>query len=206
MTKNFELPRIVYHGTTTEHFLSLRNIDFGKCSKFADFGKGFYTTSNYEQAYSFAYMKAKEHNIDEENAKLLLPKYELNLVKPLIIFYSIDVKNLNKLNGCVFNKPDKKWAEFIYNNRLGLNNIMSDFHNWKSSYDYGFGHIADSIISPLISEVRSGKISFEEFYKRIQPFDKINGNQLSFHTYESLKCIKNYKAEIGGITHEKYSK
>jgi hypothetical protein len=191
---NIKLPSLVYHGTTTEHLLSLKNINFEKCNKFTDFGIGFYTTSNYSQAYSFANMKAKEHNTYEYNIKLKCPDYNINLVKPIVFAYSININKLSRMNGYIFHKPDKKWAEFIYNNRLEDIKI-SDFYNTNKKYDFCYGYMGDSIIVPLLLDIRNGKIGFNEFYKKIQPFDK-NQNQLSFHTYKALNCIKNINVNI----------
>jgi len=196
----------VYHGTTTKHLLSLKRIDLNKCSKYADFGRGFYTTSNYSQALSFAEMRAKDHNLEELNQKTLFPDYEMNLVRPLIMVYNLNIKKLSGLNKYFFDCPDKKWAEFIYNNRVGLNKVISNFHNWNRQFGFVFGHVADAAIAPLILDVKSGIINFEEFYRKIQPYDRKNGNQLSFHTEAALECLSLKNAQIGGIIDDKVNK
>ena len=47
----------LYHGSDVE----VAAINFDKCRAIADFGKGFYTTSNWDQAVKWAKRKAIEH-------------------------------------------------------------------------------------------------------------------------------------------------
>lgn len=62
----------VYHGTISIHKESLKNgIDINRGFDSVDFGKGFYTTTNYQQAKLFAEINAKRYNLIQQrkNAK-----------------------------------------------------------------------------------------------------------------------------------------
>ena len=56
-------PSEVYHGTISSNLKSLKKgINISKSNDKTDFGKGFYTTFNYEQALNFAHNKAFSYN------------------------------------------------------------------------------------------------------------------------------------------------
>jgi len=64
----------LFHGTTSNFKSSLEqniNVNFPKANPNPDFGKGFYTTNNYEQAVSMANRKAKLHNMRQQKFLLL---------------------------------------------------------------------------------------------------------------------------------------
>lgn len=61
------LPDKVYHGTISTYKDSLYSgIDINRCNDFVDFGRGFYTTTNYEQAKSFCIRNTKKNNLLRE--------------------------------------------------------------------------------------------------------------------------------------------
>ena len=48
----------LYHGT----YIDFDNIDLTKSNKGKDFGKGFYVSDNYEQAYKMAVFKSLQYS------------------------------------------------------------------------------------------------------------------------------------------------
>ncbi|WP_373230249.1 DUF3990 domain-containing protein [Cohnella sp.] len=178
------IPTTVFHATTTEYLLSFIDIDISMSRQHLDFGKGFYVTSNYNQAMRFAYGKCINY-MDEVSKGT-----KEGFVRPLIMEYSINLDSLMKLDPYIFKIPDLKWAEFIYNNRIGVNKVISDFHNWDSKFQCTYGHLADATFSTLIYEARNGKISYEEFCKRIIPTRPNEEDQIAFHTIDSINCLK----------------
>ena len=209
---------IVYHGTSTfEGYSSLANIDkidLKKGYKKADFGQGFYVTYILEQAQNWAERKANNNNeyiekvlkamglrisTDVETENNFVPE-EMNLdidemlEKPIIFKYRINHSKLSTLKSCIFSEADKKWAEFIYNNRQKNNVLTSDFHNMNNKYDYVFGSLADGKIGKEVAifgkafQKNPKNTSISKFHKKIMPYKKIN-DQLSFHTQKALKCL-----------------
>lgn len=175
-----ELPDIVYHGTLDLYKESLENgINLSHSKNNLDFGKGFYTTSNYKQAVKFALKRA-----------------EFSGNKPLIISYEINKEIMYQFasNCLFFNYTDEKWYEFVFNNRVKNGNIISEFHNKNCMYDIVYGSVADGAIGLLTRKARDNQVDFQEFVKSVKPYD--NYNQLSFHTNNSLKALMLSNIEI----------
>jgi hypothetical protein len=190
MDQQFEdIPEKVYHGTTSNHFHSLReaiDVNIGIANDKPDFGKGFYTTTNIEQAWTQANRKAKFNNRKAERNPTIVR------VEPIVLEYKVDTGKLSRSeSGLVFNKPDKSWAEFVYNNRRC--EILEDnkFHNRNQTFDYIFGPLADGFIIPLVDMLEKSEITWEQFLKKITPYKEGNRyqDQLSFHTMNSAKCL-----------------
>lgn len=184
------LPDKVYHGTISIYKDSLVNgINIKRCNDFVDFGKGFYTTTNYEQARSFAIRNAKKNNLLREKKIKQNSKWIPKFAKPMVVLYNVDRSKLSKLNGYYFKEPNEKWAEFVFNNRMGLELKVSEFHNIDEKFDFIYGSMADAQIATLVEDVRLGKIKFRQFCDAIEPFDRYNQDQLSFHTRISIECL-----------------
>lgn len=113
------LSETLYHGTTSNHVKSIKeNIDLNACNEKADFGKGFYLTTNAIQAAKWALRKESVHNYregliqDTANAP--------NFVKGVVIEYKVNHQILDQLKQKNFTHQDVEWADFIYSNRTSL--------------------------------------------------------------------------------------
>ncbi|MCL2411713.1 MAG: DUF3990 domain-containing protein [Treponema sp.] len=128
-----------------------------------DFGQGFYTTTNINQAKSFA-EKVSGRNGSKKNH---------------ISIYSINTDILKKLNYLYFDKPDKKWLDFVSANRNEIYN--------KKTYDVIYGPVANDTIFRTFIAYQNGILNEKETLKRL----KIRNlyNQLVFTTEEALKCL-----------------
>lgn len=167
-----QMPKIVYHGSTTEHQESLRNISVNKGRIKIDFGQGFYTTSIKDQAISWAEGKSYSQ------------------YKPLMLTYEIDFDIIKLLKGIKFVFPNDKWARIIYNNRIGLANPLGGF-------DYAYGHLADGVMTTLLEEIESGIKSFDDFKKEIIPdCNEFYYDQLVLKTARSIKMINQINEEV----------
>lgn len=178
------IPVEVYHGTTSNWLESIQSgIDLNRARRYADFGRGFYTTSNFNQAMRWARGRAKAHNDKETNV------IRNQLVDPIVMKFTVDVDLLIGFSHCIFKKPDEKWAEFVYNNRTGESYLWSDFHNWDRRYDFVFGYVADGPMLTLIEQAKAGDIDPANFHKMIQPMYPDKDDQLSFHTLRAVECL-----------------
>lgn len=194
------LPRKVYHGTITKHFLSFtQGIDLNKCEIKNDFGQGFYLALNYDQALKYGVYKTNEFNNSELKIANEIANYTPQYVKPLIIQYDLDSKRLLEFNGEIFNSPNDKWGEFVYNNREGINSIISEYHNCDKRFDFVYGDIADTKLFLSLKKFKTGIINLKEFTRSIQPYKHSDYKylQLSLHTDRAINCLNN--ARIGGI-------
>lgn len=175
MTVN-ELPEVVYHGTVSVHRESLLSgIDVNKGYKSVDFGQGFYTTSDFEQAVGIAKARTYQYKYNKSR------QYPQD-VFPMVISYSVDKKILSRNKGLIFDEPNNKWKEFIYNNRVGNTYTVSAYNNLNQKYQYVYGCVADSEIIEMISDVKNGNSNFGIFIDMLKALKGEKYNQLSFHT------------------------
>lgn len=192
------LPETIYHGTISIYRNSFehKGINLKHGFNYVDFGPGFYTTSNREQALTFAQRKAKRHNLNQEKGKEKDDKFVPQFANPMVIIYNLNIKELFKLSGYLFKEPDTKWGEFIFNNRLGKKYSISKFHNLEGNYDYVYGCMADAEIALIIQDYKDRVISYDEFTRLIEPYDQYSQDQLSFHSKNSLKCLETREYKI----------
>lgn len=182
-----DLPDIVYHGTISIHKDSLlTGIDINKGYQSVDFGQGFYTTGNYKQALRLA----------KDRSNTYSRIHNVTLVYPMIVSYNIDKAMFNGCKGLIFDSPNEKWKEFIYNNRVGNDFIMSKYHNLNHKYDYVYGCVADSNITDMTKQIKRNQITYGVFTDDLKPLKKDYYNQLSFHSYKSIKILDFSNIEI----------
>ncbi len=186
MNELLKLTQVLYHGTTSENnqYLTLKDInkiDPGYGDELSDFGQGFYLTSFFQQALSYARMKANRNN-----------KFG-KICRPIIIKYELDTEELQRnCNGKILSETNEKWAEFIYNNRVKQDTeCISGFHNRDKIYDYIYGRLADGKIAAIIDEYCKNKeINTNKLLKEILPYFPNNNDQCSLHTKNAIGYLK----------------
>ncbi len=99
-----------------------------------DFGKGFYLTSIYEQAASYA------NRFTRRGQKGYINSYE----------FSIDHSQWNII---IFDKYDKNWLDFVAKCRAGID---------AGDYDLVIGGIANDKVIRTLDRYFDGRISMEE--------------------------------------------
>ena len=156
----------LYHGsdqiiTTPELRLSVKTLDFGQ---------GFYTTTNKEQAMDFA-NKVYNRTIRAGN----IPKGKF--VSLYEIAYEAMLKELEILH---FKVVDEAWFDFVIANRRST---------WQGKkYDVIFGPVANDTIYRTLIAFETGELSKTETIARLkvrQLFD-----QMTFTTERSLSFLK----------------
>lgn len=157
---------IVYHGSNVE----VREPKILKPNRELDFGNGFYTTTNRNQAIDFArrvtasrragVATVTEYSIDEEVAFSLcsVVKYE---------------------GVC------DAWLDFVCDNRDGV--------YIGPQYDFVFGPVANDDVYRTLYLYRAGEIDREETFKRLKV--KKLYNQLVFATPLALSFIRYKRSE-----------
>lgn len=202
MSKQFgSIPTEVYHGTSSDNYQRLKkgiDVNIGIANTLTDFGKGFYTTTNYEQALTQANRKTNKYNNAQKRTAKKIEGFVPKFVEPVVFNYKIDVPKLEELSvisdtpprHLIFHEPNDSWAEFILNNR-SFGKTISDFHNSNQNFHYVYGPLADGFIYNLVKEYFQEKISWRDFMVQITPHK--NGSyyqdQLSIHTLEAVKCL-----------------
>ncbi|MCK4258853.1 MAG: DUF3990 domain-containing protein [Halanaerobiales bacterium] len=166
-------PKIIYHGSTTEFQKSLKTIRINVSRKDLDFGQGFYTTSNKNQAIEWAQGKSTSRH------------------KPLLLTYKVNFDIIKELKGNFFDLPNEEWAKLIYKNRVETTDQLAEF-------DYIYGHLADGFMFKLLEEIKNGSKNFNDFKREIIP-ENCNFfyyDQLVLKTKRSIEMLTLIKEEV----------
>lgn len=129
-----------------------------------DFGAGFYTTSDLNQAKKWA--KTKKKRSKNKQTRQYVNVYEY--------------KEDNKLNILNFESATEEWLMFVYMNR------QSD--NLDHQYDIVIGPVADDNLYQVLILYENGTYNVSETIKRLKTY--VLKNQISFHTVEALNTLK----------------
>ena len=135
---------ILFHGSYTE----VRAPDLLHSRKTLDFGKGFYTTSIYEQAVRWA------QRFLVRDGKAFVSAYEF-LEKPALESLPKEIRILE------FENHSREWLDFITSCRLGRGNADE---NW----DLIIGGVANDRIFDTLELYFDGLIPAEDAIKRLK--------------------------------------
>ena len=150
---------ILYHGSNVE----VKEPILLKIQRELDFGKGFYTTSDLEQAARWAERTAKRRG--ESNAFVTV--YEVN---------EDELKNIRLLS---FDSPNVEWLNLVVKNRKG-EYIAGD-------WDVISGPVADDQTAQVIDLYLEGAYDEEEAIRRF--LTQRLKDQYAFKTNEALKLL-----------------
>lgn len=150
----------LYHGST----VAVRKPSLRPGRLNADFGKGFYTTSNYEQAVRWAHIKQER----EEATRAVVSVYEFDetlLDNPEL--------NIRKFTGA-----DEPWLYFVTDCR------KSRGHN----YDLVQGPVANDKVFTTVNLFESGVLSAEAAILQLKAYKTYD--QLSFHSERVIVTLR----------------
>jgi hypothetical protein len=151
----------IYHGSTDAvHLPTILDTQ-----RLLDFGKGFYTTTNFEQAQRWAIIKRNRIG---------------NQAEAIVNVYNFDEKLLDsaifKLR--LFKSADEDWLDFIV-----LNRRSSISHH----YDIVMGAVANDTLYQTLTLYETGILTKQETIVRLKVHTLFD--QLSFHSLEVLKHV-----------------
>ncbi|MHB8126598.1 MAG: DUF3990 domain-containing protein [Desulfitobacteriaceae bacterium] len=160
----------LYHGSD----IVVEKPEIFQSNRLLDFGIGFYTTSNKEQAVRWAEKVSIRNNTN----------------KKLLSVYNFDMEEAKKeLNIIIFRSTDEKWLDFITANRRGRE--ISD------EYDIVIGPVADDNVYMTVKLFETGVLDKGEAIKRLK-VEKLF-DQLLFHTEKGLRlCVFDHYEDLGG--------
>lgn len=155
----------LYHGTK----VYFDEPDLKKAKNRKDFGKGFYLTTNYDQAMRWAIKK--------------LPNNDIRCVA-YVYEYEFDIDNTKELHVLELLEYNKEWLDFITPNRHeGEKEIV---------YDLIYDRMADSTGDELTANIESywhKEKSAEEVLRAIK-FRNGDFDQYCFKTQKALSYLK----------------
>jgi len=126
-----DLPDLLYHGSDT----LFTTIDLSHSVPNKDFGRGFYTTSDKQQAEKFARLKARR----SKAAKGFVEVFEFGVPEDLVIKK--------------FDSADEEWFDFVLMNR---GHIKLTTKNKPVSYDVVVGPVANDAVGLVLNQFVSG--------------------------------------------------
>lgn len=130
----------LYHGSFTQ----VKNIDLEQCRQGKDFGRGFYLTSDLNQAKSFAkstvYKKIRKNELDSNTKFAYVSTFIFHLNKNLKIFE--------------FENADSSWLHCVSAHRM--QGIFSDEIKKYKDFDIISGKVANDKTNPTITLYLSG--------------------------------------------------
>ena len=151
---------LVYHGSNVE--VRKPSLRYGRNN--TDFGKGFYLTTQKEQAERWTEIKL-------DRAKT---------GKRIVSVYDIDETLLTsaELNIREFHGVDEPWLEFVVNSRKGV----------KHDYDLVFGPLANDKVFTTVNLYESGVLDAPTAIARLKVYKTYD--QLSFHTQRVIDALQ----------------
>lgn len=151
----------LYHGSN----VAINKIDLAKSKPNKDFGKGFYLSDNETQALEMA--KFKTLTLGGE---------------PIVSIFEFDENILSNgtLSVKIFKEYSEEWADFVFANRDGLENV--------DKYDIVYGPIADDKVGIQIRKLKDGNIDKVEFLNRLKYMEGITF-QYFFGTEKAIKHL-----------------
>ncbi len=151
----------VYHGSTQ----SVKKPVIGRGRLSTDFGKGFYTTTNMEQAKRWAISKQKNAG---------------NTANAIVTIYEVDNDLLENTgyNILKFDAPNESWLNFVVTCRKGIP------HN----HHIVCGPVANDKIYVTLTLYESDALNLKETLTRLEINEYYN--QISFHDDKVVKELR----------------
>lgn len=151
----------LFHGST----IIVEKPKLMETQRLLDFGKGFYTTTNQNQAERWAIIKQKRI---QNQAQAIVSIYEM----PKTVFSE------NLLNIQEYTKADELWLDFVFQNRKG-----TTAHN----FDIVIGPVANDTLYATLSLYEAGILTKPETIQRLKVHKLFD--QVSFHTEKALSQL-----------------
>lgn len=158
---------IIYHGSN----VTVENPKILVPNRYLDFGAGFYTTTNYNQALNFS-------------GKVTMRK---KTGRSTVNIYELDDSIFEKLNVLKFDCADEAWLDFVSDNRSGIDRT--------AGYDLICGPVADDDVYQTFILYTSGVYTREQTINALK-IKKLY-DQYVFTTDQALSFLKFKEVVLG---------
>lgn len=128
-----------------------------------DYGSGFYTTTDYNQAEQWARRRVRKGQNEA-----------------YVNIYEVDMDAIRKANTLWFDSPSEEWVDFVYANR--------NDRNFSHTFDFVYGPVANDRVYAQFALFEAGLIDKQTLIRELRTYTLVD--QLLFHTPHSLKSIK----------------
>lgn len=165
----------LYHGSNVE----VKSPNLRRGRQKTDFGKGFYTTTQKEQAEHWTSIKLDR----AKTGKKIVSVYEIDDV--IFADSSLQIRE--------FDGPDEAWLNFVVNSRKGV----------KHDFDLVFGPVANDKVFTVVNLYESGVLDAPAAIAQLKAYKTYN--QISFHTpkvIKALRFVESYEPEDRSVNNE----
>lgn len=157
----------LYHGSNIE----VKNPKILTSARVGDFGRGFYTTSNLEQARRWAQIRAKQEDVQSG----IVTVFEV----------SDTIFEKSELRIKTFEKADEEWLDFVLENRKNT--------EFEHGFDLVVGPVANDRVYVCLNMLEDGLADRETVIKKLKTY--VLADQILFHTAKSLLFLNYEKME-----------
>jgi len=175
---------LLYHGS----YACVEEIDLGQCASGKDFGKGFYLTSDPNQARSFI----RSSIIKAQNAGQIPLAQNFGYVSSFRFYYPEEDISIHE-----FKDADKEWLWFISQNRRKklAGDLVPLINNDIFNAEIVIGKIANDTTNPVITTYLNGLYGDVKSDKAVNfAIDQLLPDhlvdQFCFITERALGCLK----------------
>jgi hypothetical protein len=154
----------LYHGSYTK----IKEIDFSKCERYRDFGRGFYVTKFRRHAEDWAKKIGGKHGNDG-----FVTEFD---------FYETFFDDERHYKVLRFDKYSDQWLDFVIMNR------DKSYKAQRHDYDFIEGPVANDKIQRRLRQFLRGRIPREIFLKELSHHEQTH--QICFCTVKSLQTLE----------------
>lgn len=155
----------IYHGSIEK----VENPEIRESNRTLDYGRGFYTTTSYEQAESWVRRRMSEKKV----------------ALGYVCVYEFDETALQDLNALIFETPTDGWVDFVMKNRTQK--------GYVHEYDLVYGPVANDKVYAAFALYEGGLIDKKTLISELKTYKLVD--QYLFHTTEALQYMKFIEAK-----------
>ena len=155
----------VYHGSIDK----VEVPEIRESNRTLDYGRGFYTTTSYEQAESWVKRRMEEKQVPVG----------------YVCVYELDESAHANLNALLFDSPTDEWVDFVMKNRTKK--------GFVHDYDLVYGPVANDRVYAAFALYEGGLIDKQTLIKDLKTYKLVD--QYLFHTPKALQYIRFIEAK-----------
>lgn len=155
----------VYHGSIDKVEIP----EIRESNRTLDYGRGFYTTTSYEQAESWVKRRMEEKQVSVG----------------YVCVYELDESAHANLNALLFDSPTDEWVDFVMKNRTQK--------GFVHEYDLVYGPVANDRVYAAFALYEGGLIDKQTLIKDLKIYKLVD--QYLFHTPKALQYIRFIEAK-----------
>jgi hypothetical protein len=159
---------ILYHGSS----VLVEKPKLLKANRTLDFGNGFYTTTDKEQAYKWAKIKQSR----EASRNGFISVYEIKE----------DILKSKYVKVLTFNEASAEWLDFVINNRMKF--------GYSHHYDIVKGPVADDRVYACLNAFENKFMDMNSAIRELKTYKL--ADQISFHTEKAVDLLEFHECEV----------